>query len=124
MFGKKSFTSDLGTLGRYYRAYATLMDHWRAVLPPEAMLDVQYEELVADFENQARRIVSFCGLDWDARCLDFHRTVRPVRTASVAQVREPLFATSVGRWRRYGPWLQPLIDALESGSSPTGPGTL
>ena len=122
LFGKKSFTSDLGNLGRYYRAYATLMEHWRAVLPPDAMLEVQYEELVADFESQARRIVSFCGLDWDARCLDFHRTVRPVRTASVTQVREPLFATSVGRWRRYGPWLQPLIDALESGSAPTGPG--
>jgi hypothetical protein len=112
LFGKKSFTSDLGTLGRYYRSYETLMSHWRDVLPPEAMLEVQYEELVSDFENQARRLVAYCGLDWDERCLAFHKTKRPVRTASVTQVRQPIFASSVGRWRDYEPWLQPLLKEL------------
>jgi hypothetical protein len=113
-FGHKSFTSDLRTLGRYYRSYEALMAHWRAVLPPGVMLEVQYEELVADFENYARRIVEFCGMDWDPRCLAFYETKRPVRTASVTQVREPIFTTSIGRWREYGPWLAPLFDALGS----------
>jgi tetratricopeptide (TPR) repeat protein len=114
LFGKKSFTSDLGTLGRYYRSYETLMAHWRDILPPGAMLEVQYEDLVADFENQARRIVDYCGIEWDANCLDFHRTTRAVRTASVTQVREPIFTGSIGRWQRYEPWLGPLLDALKS----------
>ena len=89
------------------------MDHWRRVLPPGAMLEVQYEGLVADFETQARRIIEYCGLDWDARCLRFHETQRAVRTASAAQVRRPLFSHAIGRWRPYEQWLQPLLDALE-----------
>lgn len=89
------------------------MAHWRAVLPPGVMLDVQYEELVADFETQARRIVAFCGMDRDPRCLSFYETKRPVRTASVMQVREPIFASSIGRWRDYEPWLGPLFEALD-----------
>jgi tetratricopeptide (TPR) repeat protein len=113
-FGHKSFTSDLGALGRYYRSYEVLMAHWRTVLPPGVMLEVQYEELVADFENHARRIVEFCGMDWDPRCLAFYETKRPVRTASVTQVREPIFTSSIGRWREYEPWLAPLFDALGS----------
>lgn len=111
-FGAKSFTSELGALGRYYRSYEALMAHWRAVLPPGVMLEVQYEELVADFENHARRIVEFCGMDWDPRCLAFHETKRPVRTASVTQVRQPLYQHAVGRWKAYEPWLGPLIEAL------------
>src|SRR5262249_35561791 len=67
--GDQPFSYDLGELGRLYRAYDALMAHWRRVLPDGAMLDVQYEELVADFENQARRIVAYCGLAWDERCL-------------------------------------------------------
>ena len=113
-FGAKSFTSDLGALGRYYRSYEALMAHWRAVLPPGVMLEVQYEELVADFENHARRIVAFCGMEWDPRCLAFYETKRPVRTASVMQVREPIFASSIGRWREYEPWLGPLVAALDA----------
>ena len=114
-FGHKSFTSDLGVLGRYYRSYDALMTHWRAALPPGVMLEVQYEELVADFENHARRIVEFCGMEWDERCLAFYQTDRPVRTASVTQVREPIFGTSIGRWKPYEPWLGPLLNALASG---------
>jgi hypothetical protein len=107
-----AYSNDLGDLGRYYRAYADLMAHWRRVLPEWSMLEVQYEDLVADFEPQARRILDYCGLDWDARCLDFHETRRPVITASAAQVRQPIYQSSSGRAKAYGPLLQPLLDAL------------
>jgi tetratricopeptide (TPR) repeat protein len=109
-----AWTYDLGELGRYYRGYARLMDHWRAVLPPGAMLDVQYEELVEDFEAQARRIVAYCGLEWDDRCREFHKTQRPVKTASAFQVRRPIYKTSVNRAAAYGDLLKPLLDALSS----------
>jgi tetratricopeptide (TPR) repeat protein len=108
----QNFTYDLAELGRYYRAYDDLMAHWDAVLPPGTILDVQYEELVADFEPQARRIVAFCGLEWDERCLAFHRTERPVQTASAAQVRQPLYRSSVGRWHSAKHLLRPLLDEL------------
>jgi hypothetical protein len=88
------------------------MSHWRAVLPEGAMLEVCYETLVADFEAEARRLVAFCGLEWDARCLKFHETVRPVQTASTVQVRRPLYQSSVGRAAHYAPWLEPLARAL------------
>ncbi|HWA30692.1 MAG TPA: sulfotransferase [Rhizomicrobium sp.] len=107
-----NYTYDLGELGRYYRLYESLMTHWRTVLPGGVMLDVQYETLVGDFENQARRIVQFCGLGWSERFLSFHENDRAVRTHSQAQVRQPLFASSIGRWRRYEPHLKPLRDAL------------
>jgi hypothetical protein len=110
------YTNDLGDLGRYYRGYAELMAHWRDVLPEGAMLEVQYEDLVADFEPQARRILDYCGLPWDARCLTFHETQRPVITASAAQVRRPIYQTSAGRAKGYGRLLQPLIEALDEGS--------
>jgi hypothetical protein len=76
------------------------------------MLEVQYEELVVDFEPQARRIVAYCGLDWDARCLAFHKTTRAVHTASAVQVREPLYRSSVGRWQPVRHLLRPLLDEL------------
>ena len=107
------FSYDLSELARHYRAYESLMEHWRRVLPQGAMLEVQYEDLVADFEAQARRIVDTCGLEWDARCLKFYETKRAVRTASAAQVRRPLFNSSIGRWRPYQEQLRPLFDALE-----------
>jgi tetratricopeptide (TPR) repeat protein len=103
---------DLGEIGRNYRAYASLMEHWRAVLPPGAMLEVRYEELVADFEPQARRLVAYCGLDWDDRCLSFHKAERPVWTASLAQVRQPIYRAAIGRSQPYLPMLGPLLEAL------------
>jgi hypothetical protein len=106
---------DLGELGRYYRAYARLMAHWREVLPPGVMLEVDYEDVVADLETAARRIVAHCGLDWHPGCLDFHLTDRPVRTASATAVRQPLYRGAVGRWRPYAPMLRPLLDALGLG---------
>lgn len=104
---------DLGELGRYYRAYKALMAHWRAVLPEAVMIDVQYETLIGDFEREARRIVAHCGLDWSDSCRDFHKTERPVQTASMLQVRQPLYQSSVGRWRPYREWVGPLFAALE-----------
>ena len=115
LFGaEQPFAYDLGELGRYYRAYARLMKHWREVLPEGVMLDVQYEELVGDFEPQARRIVAHCGLEWDDACLAFHQTQRVVRTASVTQVRQPIYRSSVGRWRPADAVLRPLLDTLTS----------
>ncbi len=110
--GEQSQTYDLGELGRYYRAYHGLMAHWREVLPAGAFLDVQYEEVVADTEAQARRILDYCGLEWDARVLDFHRNDRPVKTASSSQVRQPIYSSSVARWRNYEKFLGPLLQEL------------
>jgi tetratricopeptide (TPR) repeat protein len=111
------FTHDLAELGRYYRAYETLMNLWRDILPQGMMIDVRYEDVVADIEGQGRRIVAHCGLDWDARCLEFHSDARTVRTASAAQVRRPLYNNSVGRWRRYEAFLEPLLVALDSSNA-------
>ena len=106
------YSYDLGELGRYYHAYEGLMAHWRRVLPEGAMLEVRYEELVKDFAAEARRIVAYCGLDWDEACLSFHRTERVVHTLSSAQVRQPLYTSAVGRAAPYRQWLGPLCEAL------------
>jgi tetratricopeptide (TPR) repeat protein len=108
----QAFTYDLRELARLYKGYEGLMAHWHAVLPRGVMIDVQYENLVADFENEARRILAHCNLDWSPACLDFHKTHRAVRTASATQVRKPLYSTAVGRWRPYAKMLQPLLDEL------------
>jgi len=105
-------TYDLGELGRYYRRYERLMEHWRRVLPKGRMFDIRYEDVVADIEGQTRRLLRYCGLPWDERCLEFHQTSRPVRTASATQVRRPIYKSSVGRWRLYEKELEPLLTAL------------
>jgi len=110
--GLHAYSYDLGELGRYYRAHARLMDHWRGVLPEGFMLDVRYEELVSDPEAQVARLLDHCGLEWDPACMDFHRTERAVRTVSAAQVRQPLYRRSIGRWKPYRAHLQPLLAAL------------
>ena len=110
---EQNHTYDLGELGRYYRRYRQLMDHWRRVLPPGRILDVRYEDVVADLDTQARRIISHCGLAWDDRCLSFHETDRPVRTASATQVRQPIYKSAVGRWRVYEEFLGPLLTELD-----------
>jgi tetratricopeptide (TPR) repeat protein len=113
LFTEGNFHSyDLAELGRYYRRYQALMKHWHHVLPPGRMLDVHYEDTVADVETVARRIVAHCGLSWDQRCLDFHRTERAVRTSSATQVRRPIYASSIGRRHVYGPLLEPLLAEL------------
>ncbi len=110
--GEQNHAYDLGELGRYYRRYQDLMEHWHRVLPAGRILDVRYEDVVADLEGQARRIVAHCGLDWDPRCLAFHETERPVRTASATQVRQPIYNSSIGRWRVHKPSLGPLLAEL------------
>ncbi|MGR8919476.1 MAG: tetratricopeptide repeat-containing sulfotransferase family protein [Gammaproteobacteria bacterium] len=105
-------TYDLAELGRYYRRYLELMAHWRAVLPAGAFLDLSYEQLVANPDDEVQRLVDFCGLPWDDACLEPHKHTRRVRTASVTQVRQPVYTSSVDRWRRYERHLGPLIDAL------------
>jgi tetratricopeptide (TPR) repeat protein len=104
---------DLGELGRYYGKYRELMEYWETVLPEGALITVQYEDVVADTEKQAKRLINFLGLPWDEKCVDFHKSDRPVKTASVAQVRKPIYKTSVKRWKKYGDGLQPLVDAIE-----------
>lgn len=105
------FTYKLEHLGLAYRGYLKVMEHWRKVLPMR-VLDVQYEQMVSDQEQTSRELIEFCGLAWDERCLDFHRQSRGVKTASFWQVRQPLYNSSVGRWRHYEKQLAPLIDAL------------
>jgi len=107
-----NYTYDLAELGRFYRGYSELMAHWRSVLPQEVMLDVFYEDVVDYLDGQARRLVDYCGLPWDERCLSFHKTRRPVRTASAIQVRQPLYRTSIDRWRSHETEIGPLLAEL------------
>ena len=106
------YTYDLAELGRYYRAYQEMMEHWQKALPRGVILDVRYEDVVVDLDAQARRMLAHCGLPWDDACLAFYETKRAVSTASAAQVRRPVYATSVGRWHAYQSSLQPLLQAL------------
>ncbi len=94
-----------------YRQYRRIMDHWRAVLDLP-ILDVVYEELVAEPEPVCRRLIEFCGLEWDDRCLRFHESGRFAGTLSYDQVRRPLYASAIGRYRNYERHLGPLKEAL------------
>lgn len=107
----QSFSYDLADLGRYYRCYLSLMDHWDKVLPGK-VLHLQYEELVRNPEANIRRLLMHCGLDFEPSCLAFHETKRPVRTASAEQVRQPLYASGIGYWRHFESELEPLRRAL------------
>ena len=106
------WTNDQGHIVSRFRQYQQIMEHWRKVLPAR-LLDVDYEETVADLEGAARRLVAWCGLEWEPRCLEFHRTPWPVKTASIVQVRRPVYNTSVGRWKHYEEALAPLLERLE-----------
>jgi tetratricopeptide (TPR) repeat protein len=94
------WADDLDSLARRVGDHRRVMDHWQAVLP-RPVHEVSYERLVDDFEPEARRLVAACGLDWEPACLEFHQTARPVRTASVTQVRQPLYRRSLARWKHY-----------------------
>jgi tetratricopeptide (TPR) repeat protein len=107
----QTFSYDLDDLGRYYRCYLSLMDHWDALLPGK-VLHLQYEDLVREPEVHIRRMLDFCGLPFETACLSFHRTRRSVRTASAEQVRQPIYASGVGYWRHFETELQPLRHAL------------
>jgi len=103
---------DLRELGAYYRVYLDMINHWQKVLPSDAYYNISYEALVADPEEQTRRIIAFSGLEWDDNCLSFYKQNSRVRSASLAQVRQPINKASVERWKRFEQQLQPLVDAL------------
>ena len=111
------FTYDLETLGRYYVRYEKLMLHWRNALPRDRILEIHYEENVANPEQEARRMLTYLGLPWNPSCLDFHKNMRTVRTASVTQVRKPMYSTSVARWKHFEKHLGPLINVLRANRS-------
>jgi hypothetical protein len=109
---EQMFAYDLAELGRFYRGYEALMDHWRRVLPADRFLEIDYEAVVADLEGEARRLIAFCGEEWDEACARPHETERPIRTASLNQIRQPVYNSSVGRWKRHAAHLGPLLAAL------------
>ena len=106
------WTYDLRDIGDYYLGYRRLMDHWSRVLPGEVH-DVRYEDMVASQEQETRKLLSFCGLPWDERCLDFHNREGLVKTASAAQVRKPIYNSSVAKWKKYERHLAPLLEVLD-----------
>jgi len=114
------FTNDLADLGDYFADYWRLMRHWKTVLDIP-ILDVVYEEMVADQEGQSRRLIEFLGMAWDDRCLDFHKTKRTTKTLSAGQVSRPIYASSVARWKQYEKHLGPLLERLP-GDALTGGG--
>ena len=107
----QEFTYSLEDIGRYYRSYVELMAHWDEVLPGR-VLRVQHEDVVADLEGSVRRLLAFCGLEFEPRCIEFHKTRRSVRTASSEQVRKPIYRDGLDQWRHFEPWLGPLREAL------------
>ena len=108
----QEFTYSIGDISRYYRTYIELMRHWDAVLPGR-ILRVWYEDVVEDLEVNVRRILEFCGLEFEPACVEFYKTERTVRTASSEQVRQPIFRDGLFQWRNYEPWLGPLKDSLD-----------
>lgn len=107
----QNFTYDLDELGRYYRDYVELMNHWDEVLPGR-VLCVQYEDVVVDTETQVRRLLDYCGLAFEPGCLRFYETDRAVRTPSSEQVRQPIYSGATELWRDYASWLGPVEEAL------------
>jgi tetratricopeptide (TPR) repeat protein len=105
-------TYDLTELGHYYKCYKNLMNHWRTVLPAGSFYDLNYERLVDDTENESRKLIEYCGLEWDDSCLEFYKNTRNIRTASVTQVRQPIYKTSKARWKNYEKFIGPLVAAL------------
>ena len=113
LFGDEQlFAYDLSELGQFHLEYESLTDHWRKVIPASHFIDVQYESVVENIESEARRLLDFLGLTWDSACLDFYKTKRTVKTASTNQVRQPVYKSSSGRWRKHAAQLQPLLKAL------------
>lgn len=106
------FSYDLDELGRYYISYRTLADHWRQVLA-DSIHVVRYETLVQDTENEIRKLLDYCGLEWEDSCLSFHENKSASTTASAVQVRQPMYSSSIGKWKRYEKQLQPLAELFQ-----------
>jgi hypothetical protein len=107
----QEFTYGIEDIARYYRTYVELMDHWDAVLPGR-VLRVQHEDVIDDLEGSVCRILAYCGLEFEAACVDFHKTKRSVRTPSSEQVRQPIFRDGLDQWKNFSPWLDPLRTTL------------
>ena len=107
----QEFTYSIEDIARYYRTYLELMRHWHAVLPGR-ILRIDHEAVVEDLESNVRRILDFCGLEFEPACVEFHKNERSVRTASSEQVRRPIFREGLDQWKNYAPWLGPLREAL------------
>jgi len=106
------FAYDLANTARAYALFLRTVERLRQMLPPRQFAVVRYEDIVADLETEARRLISFCGLDWHPACLDFHKNAKAIATPSNVQVRQPLYASAVGRWRKYGALMQPAREAF------------
>jgi tetratricopeptide (TPR) repeat protein len=112
----QEFAYDLQELAEYYLMYMDLMDHWRTVIP-DSFLEVNYADIINGQETETRKMLDFCGLDWHQDCMDFHQTKRAVITASVMQVRQPIYKTSLDLWKNYAKGLDPLLKTLEAGGA-------
>jgi len=99
-------------LGKYYNLYQDLMAYWHAILP-DYIYDVHYEDIIADQKTATQQLLEFCGLNWDEACMSFYKSDRPVSTASSAQVRRPVYSSSVRLWEKYAKQLEPLLIALQ-----------
>ena len=106
------YSNDLAELGRYFNIYSNIMDHWRSVLPDGVLYDIYYENVVNNLEKEARKLIDFVGLNWEEKCLTFHKNTSIVKTASAAQVRKPIYKSSLEKWRVYEKHLGTLIDEL------------
>jgi predicted Zn-dependent protease len=107
----QEFTYSVEDIARYYRTYLELMRHWDQVLPGR-VLRVYHEDVVADLQGSVRRMLDFCGLDFEPQCIEFYKTERSVRTASSEQVRQPIYREGLDQWKNFEPWLEPLEAAL------------
>jgi hypothetical protein len=117
-FEEVLWASDQQHIASRLYEYQRIMEHWRKVLPVP-LLEVDYEETVADLEGVARKLVAYCGLEWEPACLEFQQAKRSVRTVSAVQVRQPVYRTSVGRWKHYEHALAPLFARLERAAEGT-----
>jgi len=108
----QEFSYDLEDIGRYYNGYLKLMDHWKAVLP-DFILTVNHEDVVDDLEKEVRRLLDFCGLEFEPACLEFHKTKRNIKTPSSEQVRQPIYKSATEQWRYFEPYLSDLKRVLD-----------
>jgi len=108
----QEFTYSIEDIARYYRTYLELMRHWDEVLPPGRILRVYHDDVVEDLEGNVRRLLEYCGLDFEPQCVAFHETRRSIRTASSEQVRQAIYREGLDQWKHFSPWLGPLEDAL------------
>jgi len=107
------FTYSQETIGDYYKGYHNIMEHWKKVLPNDFICHIKYEEMINNTEQEAKRLTSFIGLDWDPNCLKFYDNKRNVKTASMMQVRKPIYKTSLARWKNFAKYLKPLYNTVK-----------